>query len=577
VPGKISAPKLLLAASAVTLTALGGFLAVPSAKQIPSPATPAATRGTASSAASRTNDASRFFLLESGSRYVYGFRRGLTFQGDLGGATMPAVGFNGEFYVDVLRADARSFEAVVSERIAGAASPRSPLARIEVDARGDRLEFFRAEGLSEEDAQHVSIVKDLVALWLFPLRTDTVGDFEARFEALTAEPGFAREKKTKLAYRSHAPNTPSILSSEHYLLWDFALHLPKEIKGAETTRLGNGTSALVADSRYELRYRAREKAPIYGDTWLASLGAPDDLGLDTRKPASLAAHPDYQNLDWGKLLADLEGIDQLTGMKQLALFGDINKFLRLHPERAADLAARLLDANLLRAGAGSAEFKTLVGALATAGGAEAFAALRAALDSADLATDGKAMILASLTTTQAPIDAATRDYLARRMQVDSNPDLAQASGYALGSALQNAANDAQSAAAIAQIQNRYQASGTLSEQLALLDVMGNSGRSEFLPTLEGVLAGDAGSQLKAKATFALRFIPTAAAKTDLARNLSAPDAAVRDAAAGAIAISDWTESFRAPLESCASGETVSNIRASCRSTLGEHPQMAGSL
>lgn len=557
---------------AAAAAALLGFLALPSRAPSPDAAerTPA---GAPASASTLGNDENRFFHVDAGYRYVYGFRRGLTFGGDMGlGAAIPPVGFSGEFYVDVLKADDHGFEAVVSERIQGSPAPRAPFARISAAKRGDTLGFFAAEGLNEEEAQHVSIVKDLVALWLFPLRSDTVGEYEARFEPQPAEPGVAREKKVKLAYRSHAPNTPSILHSEHYLLWDFALHLPKEVKGLETTRLGQGQSALTAESRYELRYRSRERSPNYGAATLAAIDKEDDLALDTGKAKSLAQHPDYQNLDWGKLLNDLQNISELPGMKQLALFGDINKFLRIHPERASDLASKLLDPSVLKQGADSPEFKTLVGALATAASAEALAALRAAYDSPDLAPTGKGMILGALTTTQAPLDAATRDYLAQKMASETDPRLQQAAAYAAGSALQNAPNDASAASTIAQIQAAYAAATSQSAQLALLDVMGNSGRSEFLSTLEGVISGGSSEALKTKAEFALRFIPSAG--TDLLAGLANSDAGIRGAAADALQVAPWKEAYRAPLGACAASESAPSVRASCGVTLSQHPNVA---
>lgn len=571
-PGKIS----LLAAAIVTSTATAAALVAFHGTSSGGPAEARAPAGSLASASSLANDERRFFLPEAGYRYVYGFRRKISFDGDLGGAKMQPVGFGGELYVDVLRADDHGFEAVVSERIEGAPAPRAPFARIEAGARGDEVGFFRAEGLSEEESQHVSVVKDLVSLWLFPLRSDTVGDFEARFDPMPAEPGFAREKKTKLAYRSHAPNVPSILSSEHYLLWDFALHLPKEVKGIETTRLGRDAASITAESRYQLLFRSREKAPDYGHGLLAALYEGEALALDTSKALSLADHPDYKNLDWGKITADLKDIARLSPKEQLNVFGDVVKFLRLHPERAADLAELLRDPSLLKAGADSPVFRTIVGALATSGSSAAMAALREAYDSAELAGPGKETILAALTTTQAPVDSATRDFLAQKMQSADDPRLAQGAAFALGSALQGAANDEQSASAIALIQSRFASAGGAAERMAMLDVMGNSGRAEFLPTLEAVLASGAAPEVKAKAEFALRFIKTGSATLDLTQGLASGSTNVREAAAGAIAVADWNEAYRAPLETCASQEAVSRIQSSCQSTLTSHPRVADS-
>lgn len=515
---------------------------------------------------------SAFYLPETGMRYVYRFRRDLTFTSEKGASPMPPVAFQGEFYVDVLQADPRAFEAVVSEKIDGSPSPRNPLARIEADARGDQLSFFRADGLTEEEKQHVSVVKDLVALWLFPLRFDTVGEFDARFEPLPASQGFARERKTKLAYLTHAPNTPAIVRSRHEMLWDFALHLPAEVKGEETTKLGAGNTALTADTRYLLKFSARERSPAFAHDLLTGLSGPDSLALDTRKPASLEDHPDYKKLRWADVLARLRNVDQLTPLQQLEAFGDVTKYLKMHPEKARELAALLRDPTLLQAGANSALFKNLVGALATSASPEALAALREAYDNPAISVGGKGTILAALTTTQAPIDAATRDFLAQKMASERDPRFEQGAAFALGSALQNPSGGDQ--AAIQQIQSSFDASAGAS-RMAMLDAMGNSGRSEFLPTLESELQSADSAAVKAKAMFALRFIKSPAAVQDLIAGLSSAEGAVREAAAAAMGAADWSESFRAPLEKCRNGDALANVQNACASTLTGHAQVAG--
>ncbi|MGZ3700464.1 MAG: HEAT repeat domain-containing protein [Bdellovibrionota bacterium] len=569
-PGKIGLGKIVLLVSAAAGAALFGAWILPSTPaSVPEERLPSSAE---QKTVSPDTDEVRFYLPQSGYRYTYAFRRNIAFNGNMGGATIPPVGFAGDFYIDVLRADSRSFEAVVSEKIQGAPAPRSPLIRVESDARGDQLHVFTLSGLGELEKQHAGIVKDLVALWLFPLRSDTVGEYEARFDPLVAEKGFAREKKSKLSYFSKAPNTPTILTSEHYLLWNFSTHLPDEVKGLETTRLGRGDSALVAESRYEMRFRNRERSPAMSSALLTALSERDALAFDTSHP-NMAEHPDYANLDWGKLMNDLKVVDKLTGMQRLNLFGDMLKFLRLHPERATDLFSLLRDPSLLALGAASPEFRTIVGALANFASPEALAALREAFIDPALAAPGKGMILAALTTTQAPIDSATRDFLVQQSQ-NADARLAQATAFALGSSLQNAPNDEQSSRAVQLIeQNFAQASGVTAQNNAI-DVMGNSGRADFLPALESVVQGNYDAAVKARAVFALRFIKAPAAVQDLITALSSKDPAQRESAAGAIAIADWSESFRAPLTQCSSSETLSRIQTSCQKTLSNNTQVA---
>jgi hypothetical protein len=111
----------------------------------------------------------------------------------------------------------------------------------------------------------------------------------------------------------------------------------------------------------------------------------------------------------------------------------------------------------------------------------------------------------------------------------------------------------------------------------MLDVMGNSGRPEFLPSLEGVIQNGADPvEVRARAVYALRFVNAAAASRDLLASLASPETALREAAAGAIAAGSWSESYRAPLEACAASEPVGRIQESCRKTLASNARVASS-
>lgn len=574
-PGKLRRGKLIaftFAASGAALTALWAASRAPEGERSAPP-----SRHPAAEAAPAPLAPEIAFLPQAGFRYTYSFRRSISFAGNLGGGTVPPVAFAGMLHLDVLRADARSFEALVSESIEGAPSPASPLARIETPARGDRLALLLASPLGDDGKQHLPVVKDLLSLWLFPLHSDTVGPFTARIEALAPEGGFPRARKAKLSYLAQSPNTPAIVRSGHYLLWDRSLGLPREVKGEESTRLGQGEAALLADSRYELRLLGRRPSPAFSQALLSSFRDAEALSLDTSRPPSMAEHPDYARLDWGDLLSKLRDVEGLSSPAQLALFGDILRFLRLHPERAADLAARLRDPSLLRAGADSALFRTLVGALATAGGPAALAALRDAYDDPHLADPGRSTLLAALTTTQAEMDAATRDFLARKMQSERDPRLSQAAAFALGSALQGGAQDAAATQAIEQLRSAWQAAkaaGSVGDQLAILDAMGNSGRAEFLSILLAASREATVVTVRARALYALRFVKDPAVPPTLIAGLAATEAPMREASAGAIELAAWTEGFRAPLERCASQEPLTRIQESCRKSLADHGGVA---
>ncbi len=518
----------------------------------------------------------RFYLPVAGRRYVYKFDRKISFQGEIAGNRLPEIGYSGEFYVDVIRSDARAFEALVSQRIKETGGKISPNVRIEADARGDSVTLFSAQELSEDDKQHVSVLKDLVSLWLFPLRSDTVGNFEARFDTLPAEGGVMRERKAKLSYLSKSANVPEILSSLHLLRWNSSIHLPGELKGSEITRMGAKTNsnALSAESRYSLEFRSFGNMPAFSRALLSSLTTTHGLQLQPDLKPDLSSHPDYTKLDWHSLTAQLRSIQNLDGNQQLELFGDLLKYLRMHPGKTGELTALLRDPALLKAGINSPLFKTLVGTFATLATPESLAALRDAYDDPALGNNGRGTILAALTTTQAPIDSSTRDFLAQRMQAETDPRLSHAAAFALGSALQQSGNDAQSAHSIAQIESAFESAASHGDRLAYLDVMGNSGRPEFYPSVQQVISSNALPTLRARAVFSLRFMTNSNATQELIRRLSDPAPEVREAAAKAMEHAAWKEAFRSPLEVCSGSESVVRVQDACRRVLSDHAAVA---
>jgi hypothetical protein len=179
--------------------------------------------------------------------------------------------------------------------------------------------------------------------------------------------------------------------------------------------------------------------------------------------------------------------------------------------------------------------------------------------------DGKGSILSAFTTTQAPIDPQIRDTLLQISQNESNQSLAQGAAFALGSALQSAGPGESTDRAIAAIQLAGQNSNL--DQRTLLDVMGNSGRSEFLPEVAEVIQSDADPALRSKAVYSLRFMNNPQASALLSQSLSDPDPGVRLAAANAIQIAPWSPTYVTPLSKCSSGETVSAVQTACQTAL----------
>ena len=130
--------------------------------------------------------------------------------------------------------------------------------------------------------------------------------------------------------------------------------------------------------------------------------------------------------------------------------------------------------------------------------------------------------------------------------------------------------------AIQQIENALIQAQSVSARIAVLDVMGNSGRAEFLPSLESIISSEAASNVKSRAVYALRFVKNSAAAQDLVNSLGSGDISIRTAAAGAIELAEWNEIFRAPLQRCSSSDPVSRIQDSCRKALSDNTQVANS-
>jgi hypothetical protein len=307
---------------------------------------------------------------------------------------------------------------------------------------------------------------------------------------------------------------------------------------------------------------------------LAAWSMAEPLEL-TSRASDTEDNPLHAGLDWPTLLRRLSSVEQLAAGEQLKLFGDLVRMLRRKEAGVDDLLRALREADAIRRGPESALFRTVVGALASAGGTAAHRALTQLYSDPTIPVTGKGTILAAFTTTEAEIDRSTRKFLAERFGQETNRDLAEGAGFALGSALQKAANDSQARSAIQQVLNAYEATESLRGRLALLDVMGNSGRSEFLARLGTVIDTEKNSELRARAAFSLRFIRTDQAREKLGRALLNPDQRVRGAAVAAIRLAEWTETFRAPVRTCVNQEPVAQIQSSCRGLESDHPMVAG--
>jgi hypothetical protein len=471
------------------------------------------------------------FQPEEGKRYTYGFERAIRVSGLGGGHEIPELQYAGKFYVDVQHVDQAGFDAFVSEKVKGFESASSVIFKLHVDSSGKSIRLSAPVLKNEVESQHAGVLKDLISNWVFPLESDTVGSYQARFAALSVHEGIAHGKKAKVAYLKSSKITPEIVSSEHFLEWDLKRAMPQLVLGSETTRIGSGQMSLMSEGHYKIAFEEIAASPAL---LVSSTEFFHDEALVLSPGSSAArARARLTAADWPKLLARLQQVEALSASEQLALFGDISAYLRTGGSEAAQGLMALLAPSVLAAGPASPLFKTAVGALATAGTPEAQAALLQIYQDPNASIGGKGTILAALTTTQASLTAQTRDFLTTESQTNTNSDLAAGAAWALGSALQNAPGDESTQRSIASLQQAWTGSQGESQQLALLDAMGNSGRAEFLPIISNVIQGGADVTLKSKAVYALRSIQTPEAVALLNQELSDPNPSIRSAASNA--------------------------------------------
>jgi hypothetical protein len=502
----------------------------------------------------------------AGQKYSYQFRRQILLAGFR--SSIPPLNYEGKMELDVIESNASGFTALMREQVKGQA-PTTMALKIHADPRGEKVEVFGRLAITEEDRQHESVLKDLVAQFFFSLKQDTAGEFESKIEMLPPENGENRWRKAKLSYKNLTTKL-KILSSLHTMKWNQEHSLPHEVKGHDATRMGEGESSLSAQAGYALDFlgagasSTRENASA-----LAELQQPTTLFLNPGKP-SFRQNPEFAQLDWAEIIHRLTQVGTKSDSERLKLFGDIVKLLQENPARANELIQMLRAEGGLKKGASSPLFQTVVGALATAGTSESQAALREIYADAEVPFSGRGSVFTALTTTQAPADQATLDFLTQEMK-QKESDLAFGAAFALGASLEKITDPNEAAGPIAQVLAAWEIakSGPLPGQLALLDVMGNSGRAEFLPTLTSVIQSSTVSELRAKAVFSLRFINPG--KSLLASSLQDADHNVRTASVTAIGFAIWSETFRAPIQSCAESESVSQIKSACAQVRANAP------
>lgn len=508
------------------------------------------------------------FQPEAGQRYVYSFRRKIEVSGL--GSNIPTVTYDGKLNLDVIATTTRGFKAIAQAQVDEYSGPEAPLVQVELDREGKKLKLQIAPSKDEEIQQYVAITKDLLSLWSFNTDIDTLGQYSFRAEELPSVAGARVLKKTKIKYLTQ-PQT-EIVNSTHWLRWDSALSLPAEVKGEESTRLGQSGATLDSRASYHLKFSGKTASAGYTKAQLAKLNQTEGLQLN----AMANDQRTHAKIDWNALVAKLARLNSMTSGERLAAFGELTQLLRQQPEMLGRVLA-LLSGKEIHQGADSHLFKSIVGALATAGTPEAQKALLSLYQNPEAGISAKGIILTAFTTTQASPANETLDFFRAEMEQQTNKDLAQGASYALGSGLQQASGKSaeQGMRALRQQWQNAVGSGDLSAQLSVLDAIGNSGRAEFFPDMQTLVESGTNIDLRAKATFAVRFMDATGKVALLSATLADRNEHLREASVKAISLAQWSEQFRGPLQSCSSHEAVAHIQKECDELLSAHSQLAG--
>lgn len=525
------------------------------------------------------------FQPKEGYLYTYSFDRNIEIKSELKN-TIPKISYDGELDLGIIKANEKGFEAFITERLSkktiqnlrGAEVPAPIALRVAVDSKAETVSILSPKALNEGEKQHAAILKDLISCLLFPLHMDTTGIYKAQLTTLASEDGLPRFQKKKISYLPSKTPTPEILSSSHIMQWDPKLRLPHLINGSETSQFRGEKFNLLTQSDYSIRFLKHRKGLGELNERLTQVLQIDTLTL---ADSGSAKRPLKSTINWPSLHDQLMRLGEMSKHDQLEVFGDLTQLLKDQPKNILDLIGLVQSQDVIRLGAQSQLFKTAVGALVTAGSPDAQAAAIQLYQDSNCPVSGKGTILSAFTTTQASLEPATRNFLTNIMLNDSNPDLSSGAGFALGSSLQQSNGQGTEGSPPAQqsVQQAIQAiqsswSGALearniSQESVLLDVMGNSGNSSFMPAIQGAIDNSTDPALTAKAVFALRFMNSTESTQLLVANLANANTNIRLAAASAIALAQGSPAFQTPLRNCAQSDTASQVRTTCQKALDQ--------
>lgn len=371
---------------------------------------------------------------------------------------------------------------------------------------------------------------DAVSIFAFGSDRDTTGRY--RFTRTEEADHHFTKQKTDYVETYRGP-TPIILSSVHDAILNQTNSLPIEITGRESWRLGISNSALESQNSYrlvEVPWRAqRTQGPATANQTTTT---PPLLNEDSRS----------------ELLRLWNEAETLSRTERLVLFDRTLKAMRIEPSLASALFF-----NASRPGSESS-VRNAIGLLATSGSPEAQKILRDFYQSPSTPDKQRKQILTAWTVTDSPLLPETRALLRAEAQTDS-----ASATYALGASLQHGETDTVSEKILTALHER---AVTETARINVIEAIGNSGRETFLPALQVELENPS-AQVRAKAAFALRFIPGPTADKLIVEFSHDQSPQVRNAAFEAIRYRSATTEWETVFSECAQTEVSPTVRATC--------------
>lgn len=312
---------------------------------------------------------------------------------------------------------------------------------------------------------------------------------------------------------------------------------------------------------------ARAERASGADYELLALGGPDvDAGAGARADQQTLRGARYEDLM--AQLAQLATHDD--GAARAELLSRMAALVRLDGATAARLQSALPTLP-------AATQRTLLGALAAAGGGPAQASLVSLAGSTALSADVRSNAVAMLGLVDHPEDSsvAALSQLAR----DRDPDVRGTAALALGNASLAQRRDGRAGdadQAVDELLAKLAAATTQDEQLLYIQALGNAGDPRALPALQGALAA-ADGEVRSAAVTALRFIPGETVDALIERAL------LRDGEAKVRRSAVFAASFRSlwillsPLRQAVLSDTDDGVRGDIVTTLGRSPATPGVL